>query len=150
MAYKKQFKNKNTTKCIIKNIPMYINDDANIEVIDEIIEIIASIPFNKFSVPLNAYRKSVLDEPDSTKSLTVGFVRGFNDDDATFDVIIFDTFEDAVKKFNKCGIEINFGIWKDHLSKINKLTLINVATVDNDIENEPTDAVVTDIKEAAE
>lgn len=133
--------NNDTTKSnkyVMKDVPVYYTNTSDLseDVFEEVENTLKSIPFNRISIPLNAYREDVFeDEEGNKKSVTIGFIKSFNPKALTFNVIIFDTFKSAIKKFDSVGLEVNFGVWKDHLSRINRLSLINVDT-DEDSEDE--------------
>lgn len=134
MSYKKiSNENRKSTKFIIKDIPAYFADeDVSDEVANEVIKTIDSMPFNKFSIPLNAYRDDIFGEEGNHKCITVGFIKSYNADASTFTAIIFNAFKEAVDKMDK-GIEINFGTYKGHLTRINRLALIDVSYEDEEV-----------------
>ena len=65
----------------------------------------------------------------------------------SFNAIIFNAFKDAVDAIDEKGIEVNFGVYKDHLTRINRLALINVA-VDDETTEEAVEAADTDDEES--
>ena len=125
--YSKKSKNKKTTKFIINNVPLVLTEandtETDVCVVNEILDVLNNIPFDRFSIPLNANREFIFNEPGNTKSITVGFIKSFDFESATFNIVIFDTFKDVVGGVNKCNVDVNFGIWNGHLSKINRLVL---------------------------
>ena len=83
MAYNKKLSDKKKSeKFIITGVQAYLSSDANDKILDQVNTVLNTMPFNRFSIPLNAYRESVLpDEVGNKKCLTVGkgfFVRGFD------------------------------------------------------------------------
>ena len=143
MAYNKKLSNeKKSKKFIISGVQAYISgaDEFSDKIVEQINKVLNSMPFNRFSIPLNAYREDVLpNENGNNKCLTIGFIKKYNNEEGTFDVVIFDTFKSAIQKFENTCIEINFGSYNGELSKINKLILMDAGsieevTVDNDAE----------------
>lgn len=147
MAYNKKLSNKKKSeKFIITSVQAYLSD-ANDKILDQVNTVLNTMPFNRFSIPLNAYREDVLpDEAGNKKCLTVGFVKKYDKEAGTFDVVIFDTFKSVIETFDEVGIEINFGSFNGELTKINKLILVNIPagdveedTVDEENDAEPAD-----------
>ena len=140
MSYKKiSNDNKKSTKFIVKDIPAYFLVETNEDVEQEVINTLKSVPFNRFSIPLNAYREDILGEDGNHKCITIGFIKSFDPDTMTFNAIIFNAFKEAVDNFDTTGIEVNFGTYKDHLTRINRLALINVPALADDEDAEAAD-----------
>ena len=122
--------NKNTTKFTLKDIQAFFLQEASEDISREVLSTIKSIPFNRFSIPLNAYRCDIFgteDDASSHKCITIGFIKSFDPDTCTFNATIFNAFKDAVNEISEKGIGIDFGVFKDHLSRINRLILINAS-----------------------
>lgn len=140
----KKFKNKNyknggkkqPTKFVLKNLGIVFDDDTySLEVLDEIIEVLKDTPFNRITIPLNAYiyalgNDDVNGKPD-TRTITVGYIKSFNEETCAFNVVIFDPFKNAIKTFDDYGIEVSFGTYEGKLTKINKLNIVNIVTEDD-------------------
>lgn len=146
MAYNKKLSDKKKSeKFIITGVQAYLSSDANDKILDQVNTVLNTMPFNRFSIPLNAYRESVLpDEVGNKKCLTVGFIKKYDKETGTFNVVIFDTFKSVIETFNEVGIEINFGSFNGELTKINKLILVNVPADDADADDEENDAEPVD------
>lgn len=148
MAYNKKLSNeKKSKKFIISGVQAYISGgvESSDKILEQINKVLDSMPFNRFSIPLNAYREDVLpNENGNKKCLTIGFIKKYNNEKGTFDVVIFDTFKSAIQKFENASIEINFGSYNGDLSKINKLILIDAGPMEDEDEAgndaEPVDA----------
>ena len=56
--------NKNTTKFTLKDIQAFFLQEASEDISREVLSTIKSIPFNRFSIPLNAYRCDIFGTED--------------------------------------------------------------------------------------
>lgn len=129
----KNFKSKNTRSNVKRSSKMILNGvgvsyptaDIKEEIIKDMIDTLATIPFSKISIPLNAKRSDILNDGDR-RSITIGFIRNYNPETKTFSVFILDKYKEAVSKFNIPMIEVDFGVYNDTFTKINKISLINV------------------------
>lgn len=140
MSYKKMTNNnQKSTKFVVKDIPAYFLTDVSEDIENEVISTLKGVPFNRFSIPLNAYREDILGEENNHKCITIGFIKSFDPDTMTFNAIIFNAFKEAVDNFDTTGIEVNFGTYKDHLTRINRLALINVPALADDEDAEAAD-----------
>ena len=148
MSYRKiSNDNKKSTRFIVKDSPAYFLVETNEDIEQEVINTLKSVPFNRFSIPLNAYREDILGEDGNHKCITIGFIKSFDPETSSFNAIIFNAFKDAVDAIDEKGIEVNFGVYKDHLTRINRLALINVA-VDDETTEEAVEAADTDDEES--
>ena len=129
MSYKKiSNDNKNSTKVTLKDIQAFFLTEATDNVGNEIVSTLKNVPFNRFSIPLNAYRGDIFgDEESGHKCITIGFIKSFDPETSTFNATIFNAFKDAVDAIAEKGIGIDFGVYKEHLSRINRLILINAS-----------------------
>ena len=82
MAYNKKLSNeKKSKKFIISGVQAYISgaDEFSDKIVEQINKVLNSMPFNRFSIPLNAYREDVLpNENGNKKCLTIGFIKKYN------------------------------------------------------------------------
>ena len=156
----KKFKNKNyknvgrkqPTKFVLKNIGIVFDDDTySLDILDEIIEVLKDTPFNRITIPLNAYRYALGNDdingkPD-TRTITVGYIKSFNEETCTFNVVIFNPFKNAIKAFDDYGIEASFGTYEGKLTKINKLNIVSIVAEDGVEPDEEHPDRVPDAKE---
>ena len=128
MSYKKMTNNnQKSTKFVVKDVPAYFLTDVSEDIENEVISTLKGVPFNRFSIPLNAYREDILGEDGNHKCITIGFIKSFDPETSSFNAIIFNAFKDAVDAIAEKGIGIDFGVFKEHLSRINRLILINAS-----------------------
>lgn len=109
------------------NAPIYIPEDTNGNVHDEILEVLSSTKFDKISFPLNTYRALIDSNVDASdaRTCTIGHICGYNSELEEFSVFIFSKFLDAVKSLGDIAIEIHFS-GKDKLNSITKFNLVTV------------------------
>ena len=95
---KTQNQKKASTKFSIKNVAIVFGEDHNDNTIDEVINILLKVPFNKISIPLNAFKGEMLDnveEAGKKKCITVGFITSLNRETLTFNVVVFNQYKEA-------------------------------------------------------
>ena len=93
-----QNQKKQSTKFAIKNVAIVFGDEHDNNTIDEVINILLKVPFNKISIPLNAFKGEMLDnveEGGQRKCITVGFITSLNKETLTFNVVVFNQYKEA-------------------------------------------------------
>lgn len=117
------------------------------EIAEEIDQVISATRFNKISIPVYSPRCLLTDEENKDTSdkrtAVVGYVKRYNPEDQTFQIVLFANAKAAVNGFVNPVIEPTYTQYNDKLSVITKLVI-----VPNEVEEEDEatkeDATTTD------
>lgn len=117
------------------------------EIAEEIEQVISVTRFNKISIPVYSPRCLLTDEENKDTSdkrtAVVGYVKRYNPEDQTFQIVLFANAKAAVNGFVNPVIEPIYTQYNDKLSVITKLVI-----VPNEVEEEDEatkeDATTTD------
>lgn len=117
------------------------------EIAEEIEQVISATRFNKISIPVYSPRCLLTDEENKDTSdkrtAVVGYVKRYNPEDQTFQIVLFANAKAAVNGFVNPVIEPTYTQYNDKLSVITKLVI-----VPNEVEEEDEatkeDATTTD------
>ena len=123
-----QNQKKQSTKFSIKNVAIVFGEEHDNNTIDEVINILLRVPFNKISIPLNAFKGEMLDkveEGGQRKCITVGFITSLNKETLTFNVVVFNQYKEAFDNFKEIVIQPEFTMYNDKVTKITRLVATN-------------------------
>ena len=117
------------------------------EIAEEIEQVISATRFNKISIPVYSPRYLLTEEENKDTSdkrtAVVGYVKRYNPEDQTFQIVLFANAKAAVNGFVNPVIEPTYTQYNDKLSVITKLVI-----VPNEVEEEDEatkeDATTTD------
>lgn len=115
---------------------LFLDDDIDDTIKNDIIDTITNNRFNKISVPVSTYR-SVIDpdaDSDDTRTTTIGYIRRYNPKTKTFTIIIFDKFISAMASIDEMVIEPLFTIYKNRFGTITKFIVGEMPNVCDDSE----------------
>ena len=105
------------------------------EIAEEIEQVISATRFNKISIPVYSPRCLLTDEENKDTSdkrtAVVGYVKRYNPEDQTFQIVLFANAKAAVNGFVNPVIEPTYTQYNDKLSVITKLVI-----VPNEVEEE--------------
>jgi len=112
-------------------------------VVNEILDVLANMRFDKISVPVGTYR-ALLDPSvaaDDTRVLTVGYIKSYDPEKEEFSVVIYSANRDAIYAFKDPGLEIVFNQYNDSLGIITKFNVIPLSADNTEesatVETEP-------------
>lgn len=116
------------------SMPEGISEKVHVEVM----AVVQSTQFDKISIPLSAYRKSIgtQERDDDDRISTVGYIKDFDLEKNQFQVVIFNGSKEAVEAFKNPVIIPIITVYNDSLGTITKLII-------DDVEPEPEDEVDT-------
>ena len=86
--------NKNIIKHTELFIELLIEEDTE-DILEEVYETLAITPFDKISVPVSTYKSYIDDsiDPNDNKTITVGYIRSYDDRDEVFNIVLFDKYK---------------------------------------------------------
>ena len=90
--------------------------------------IVNSIPFDKISIPMYCSRYNV-EGGDANKYVTIGYIKGFDQDTDEFTFVVFDNYVSKVKEFidtygeDNVFIMMNHGVYEGEVTTITKIVL---------------------------
>lgn len=131
-----QNQKKQSTKFSIKNVAIVFGEEHDNNTIDEVINILLRVPFNKISIPLNAFKGEMLDnveEAGKKKCITVGFITSLNKETLTFNVVVFNQYKEAFDNFKEIVIQPEFTMYNDKVTKITRLVATNFDEDDDEV-----------------
>ena len=120
------------------------------KIAEEIEQVISATRFNKISIPVYCPRYLLTEEENKDTSdkrtAVVGYVKRYNPEDQTFQIVLFANAKAAVNGFVNPVIEPTYTQYNDKLSVITKLVIVpgeaeeedeatkeDAATTDNDV-----------------
>lgn len=124
--------------------------DISAALADEIMDVVRSTRFHRVSIALNSYRRNhnMAASADDNRVITIGYIKSYNAETNTFQVVIFNNAKEAVEKFKNPHIEVAYSSYKDKLNVITKFIIApeedaveDDTVVDSDAVNEATDTV---------
>lgn len=132
-------------------VPLYLPDEGmSEELIDEICGVLAAAPFNKLSTPLYAFRADLGQEAPAGRTVTVGYIKRFDDKEGTFVVQIFSGMVDAVTAIKNLVVIPQFSQYDGKLGTITRLVITSepakeaapapAATVEDTVTTSPSTA----------
>lgn len=111
----------NVTKATLNLVGI---NDENLE--KEIIDTLTVCPFSKISMPLSTYRQYIgsADSSEDTRISTVGYIKSYDAETRTFELIIFKTHKEDVDRFDRPMVTPVFSTNRDgSLRVITKLVV---------------------------
>lgn len=99
--------------------------DISAALADEIMDVVRSTRFHRVSISLNSYRRNhnMAASADDTRVITIGYIKSYNAETNTFQVVIFNNAKEAVEKFKNPHIEVAYSSYKDKLNVITKFII---------------------------
>lgn len=117
------------------------------EIAEEIEQVISATRFNKISIPVYSPRYLLTEEENKDTSdkrtAVVGYVKRYNPEDQTFQIVLFANAKAAVNGFVNPVIEPTYTQYNDKLSVITKLVIVPGEAEEED-EATKEDATTTD------
>lgn len=119
----------------LSNVPLVMNEDMSAEACNAALEVLAQMPFDKFSTPLSAYRADVDENPRNgdTRVITVGYIKSYDPESRTFEVAVYaGPKQEAIEAFDSKVIEVFFTVDRDNNFK----SIIHLNIIDHDLSDE--------------
>lgn len=118
--------NKNIIKHTELFIELLIEEDTE-DILEEVYETLAITPFDKISVPVSTYKSYIDDsmDPNNNKTITVGYIRSYDDRDEVFNIVLFDKYKELAN--NELHIEPFYNtIYEDGITKLGTIIKLNI------------------------
>lgn len=133
-------------------VPLCLEGDISEDLYGEILSVIAGTKFTKISIPVNTYRKYVVEgfKDDDTRVSTIGYVKKFNPKTNKFVVVIFNNSVDAINKLQNPAMELVFTQYKGKLGTITKFNIIPTDSVVESSTEETATTVVNNTEDDSE
>ena len=96
-------------------------------ILEEVYETLAITPFDKISVPVSTYKSYIDDsiDPNDNKTITVGYIRSYDDRDEVFNIVLFDKYKELAN--NELHIEPFYNtIYEDGITKLGTIIKLNI------------------------
>ena len=103
---------------------------------EEIFDVLVNTRFNKISIPVNTYRHYTdPNTPDDNKVITVGFIKSYDAEEKTFNIVIFNNNIEAVGKIANPAAEIVYSEYHGKLGTITKINIVETAIDDDTMQD---------------
>jgi len=94
-------------------------------VIEEILDVLAEMKFNKISVPVGTYRYILEPEnQEDTRICTAGYVKNYNAEKQEFTIILFSKVRDVIKDLGDLCVELICTVYGGKLGTITKFNIL--------------------------
>lgn len=105
--------------------PFVLSDDIPAALADEIMDVVRSTRFHRVSIALNSYRRnhSMAASSDDNRVITIGYIKSYNAETNTFQVVVFNNAKETVEKFKNPHIEVAYSSYKEKLNVITKFII---------------------------
>ena len=106
-------------------VPLHLSADLSLNVIDEILDVLASTRFDKISIPVGTYRCLVdTNSPiDDNRVSTIGYIKGYDPDTNVFTIVVFNTFNEFMTSHDGIYMDLHIIANEEGLKTITKFVL---------------------------
>lgn len=140
------------------NIQVYLPDDADQSLIDDVCEVLGSTLFHKISVPVYVYNRNIDSsvEADDTRVRVAGYIKKYDKDEGKFLVHVFPYLRDQVTGIGRLCIQPQLIINRNgQLATITRLVITAIPQpkqqpISTPVEQEPTSMEAEPVAPATE
>ena len=109
-------------------VVLHLSEEANENINNEIIDVLANTRFDKISIPVGTYRNLAEEcsDADDNRVCTIGYIRNYDANTKEFTLIIFDKFTKKIKDLGDIVMGVSYTSFKDSLRTITKFNLLPI------------------------
>lgn len=89
-------------------------------------DVVSKIPFNNFRIPIYAKKCDVIKDNEETKTIIVGYIKGFHEDVNNISAIIFNQYVEPLKNRDDFEASIVYNTYNDKFTTIVRIEIVKL------------------------